>query len=418
MIINRLNARKVAKAGPGMHADGGGLYLQVTPSVNPNNQPARSWIFRYAVGTKERKMGIGPIATISLVEAREKAKLYRQQRLDGVDPITHRDAQRTQRKVETAKAMTFEQCAKEYIETHSAGWRNAKHEDQWSKTIKAYVNPVFGDQPVGVIDTSLVTKALDKIWTTKTETASRVRSRIELILDWAVVKGLRMPGANPARWKGHLDKLYSKKTKVVMVKHHPALPYSEIGSFMAQLRAIDGAVARALEFTILTASRTGESLGARWEEVDLTAKSWTVPAERMKGGIEHRVALNDRAVAILKQRQKVCTSGLIFPGDRRGRPFSDGVLLKLLRTMELPSNPTVHGFRSTFSDWAKETTSHPPFVVEAALAHKNADKVEAAYSRGDLFQKRHVLMRDWSKACERVPATVTSIHNEVEAGVS
>jgi integrase len=379
---------------PGMHADGGGLYLQVTASG------AKSWIFRFMLNGRAREMGLGPLHTISLAEARERARECRKLRLDGVDPVEARKAKRAGERLAAAMAMTFAECAERYIAAHRAGWRNPKHAAQWPSTLQTYAHPVFGSLPVQAIDTALVTKAIEPIWQVKPETASRVRGRIEAVLDWAKVRGYR-DGENPARWRGHLDKLLPARAKVRKVEHHPALPYTEMGDFIASLRQQEGVAARALEFLILTAARTGEVISARWSEFDLAEKVWTVPADRMKAGKEHRVPLSPAAVAIIEQMQaaRVDAHQFVFPGGRLGKPLSNMAMLKLLQRMGR-GDLTAHGFRSSFRDWAAERTSYPREVAEMALAHTVGDKVEAAYRRGDLFAKRRRLMEEWAKHCQ------------------
>jgi integrase len=307
--------------------------------------------------------------------------------------------------------MAFNQCRDAYIAAHRAGWRNAKHAAQWTSTLDAYVTPVFGQLPVGAIDTGLVMKALEPIWSAKTETASRVRGRIEAILDWAKVRGYR-GGENPARWRGHLDSLLPARSKVRKVEHHAALPFTEIGAFMAQLREQSSTAARALEFTILTAARTGEVLGARWGEIDLDAAVWTVPPDRMKSAREHRVPLSPAALAVIKNMKTRRENDYVFPGDRRDR-LSGRAMDMLLRRMG--REVTVHGFRSSFRDWAAERTNFPREVAEAALAHVVGDKVEAAYQRGDLFDKRRRLMTAWGDYCLKPQAsgTVTPLRKPV-----
>jgi integrase len=301
--------------------------------------------------------------------------------------------------------MSFDQCRDAYLAAHRAGWRNAKHAAQWTNTLDAYVTPVFGRLSVGAIDTALVTKALEPIWSAKTETASRVRGRIEAILDWAKARGYR-GGENPARWRGHLDSLLPARSKVRRVEHHAALPFTEIGAFMAQLREQSTIAARALEFTILTAARTGEVLGARWDEIDIDTAVWTVPQDRMKGGREHRVPLSAAALAVIEQMHSRRENDYVFPGDRRDR-LSDKGMDMLLRRMGRAV--TVHGFRSSFRDWAAECTHFAREVAEAALAHAVGDKVEAAYRRGDLFAKRQRLMSEWAGYCDKTPASGTVI---------
>jgi integrase len=395
----KLTALKADKVkAPGYHGDGGGLFLQVS------KYGSKSWVFRFKANGRLREMGLGSLDTYGLSEARERARKCRKLRDEGKDPIEERNTARLQAKLDAAKAMTFEQCAERYIAAYRAGWRNGKHRDQWSSTLTTYVNPIFGALPVQAIDTALVMKAVEPIWSEKPETASRVRGRIESILDWAAARGYRA-GENPARWRGHLDKLLPKKTKVRRVEHHAALPYAEIGTFVAELREQEGVGARALEFAILTAARTGEAIGARWDELNLADRLWMVPAERMKGGKEHRVPLSDRAVTIVEDMRKLRGPGdFVFPGLKRGRPLSNMAMLVLLRRMGR-SDITTHGFRSTFRDWAAERTNFQNEVIEMALAHAVGDKVEAAYRRGDLFQKRRQLMDAWAKFCTTAPAT-------------
>jgi len=386
--INKLNQLKINKTTKtGLYADGGGLYLQITSTG------AKSWLFRYMRAGKARGMGLGPLHTIGLAEARAKALECRRLLLDGKDPI---DTRRYERQVQRAATgeMTFEKCAEKYITAHRAGWKNAKHADQWTNTLATYAYPVFKSLPVSAIDTPLVMKVLEPIWTTKTETATRVRGRIESVLDWATVSGYRS-GENPARLKGHLDNLLPKRSKVQKVAHHPALPYSELTDFVARVRAQDGAAARALELLILTASRTNEVIASTWQEFDLSTGVWTIPAERMKMGKEHRVPLSPRAIEIVKAQEAVRQNDYVFPGARYGKPLSNMAMLELLKRMGR-TDITVHGFRSTFRDWAGETTHYPREVCEAALAHGIKDKAEAAYARGDLFAKRAALMSDWA----------------------
>jgi integrase len=296
-----------------------------------------------------------------------------------------RKAARQTTQLAAAKAVTFKECARRYIAAHQPGWQNPKHAAQWGSTLEAYVYPVFGDFPIQGVDVGLVLKALEPVWTTKPETASRVRGRIERIFDWATARGYRQ-GENPARWRGHLENLLPKKTKIRRVKHHAALPYPEIGAFISQLRRHGGIASSALEFAILTAARTNEVVGARWSEIDLPERLWTIPAERMKVGKEHRVPLSDAAVAIVKQMQTVRSSDFVFPGGSIRRPISNMAMLMVLRRMGR-SDLTTHGFRSSFRDWVAERTGFPAEVAEMALAHAVGDKVEAAYRRGDLYQK-------------------------------
>jgi integrase len=392
--MGRLSALAVKRESrPGMLHDGGGLYLQVTAAG------AKSWIYRFMLNGRAREMGLGPLHTISLSEARARAAEYRRQRLDGIDPIEVRKAKRDEAKLEAATSMTFDACTAAYIEAHEASWRNAKHRQQWRNTLEAYARPVIGALPVQVIDLTLVMKVLEPIWHTKPETAARLRGRIEVILDWATVRGYRK-GENPARWRGHLDKLLPSRNKVQKVEHHAALPYREIADFMAKLREQKGVAAQALEFLILTAARTGEVIGARWEEFDLKERIWTVPAGRMKASREHRVPLSDRAEEIVQGLAEARVGDFVFPGGKPTNPLSNMAMLKLLQRMGR-ADLTAHGFRSTFRDWAAEQTSYPHEVAEMALAHTVGDKVEAAYRRGDLFEKRQQLMADWAGWCDR-----------------
>jgi integrase len=390
--IGKLTAVAVTQAKRrGYYGDGGGLFLQV--SING----AKSWVFRFKEGGRLREMGLGPTHTVSLAEARQKALECRKARLDGHDPIEARKAERMKARLDAAKAMTFEACAERYIAAHKAGWKNDKHAAQWPATLSTYVYPVFGSLPVQAVDVGLVMKAIEPIWTAKPETASRVRGRVESIIDWATARGYRQ-GENPARWRGHIENLLPKKTKVRRVEHHAALPYPEIAAFMVGLRQQEGVAARALEFAILTAARTGEVIGARWDEINIGERLWTVPAERMKGGREHRVPLSDAALAIVEAMAAIRAGDFVFPGGKANRPLSNMALLMLLRRIGR-GELTAHGFRSTFRDWAAERTTSPAEVAEMALAHTVSDKVEAAYRRGDLFQKRRQLADAWAKFC-------------------
>ena len=376
-----------------MHADGAGLYLHVSTSG------AKSWVFRWSRDRKSHDMGLGTAGDddVTLAEARELATDARRRVREGGDPIADRKAARDQKRLEAAKAITFRQCAEAYIKAHQAGWKNPKHAAQWPATLTTYAHPVFGELPVQAVDVGLVMKALEPIWTTKLETASRVRGRIESILDWAKSRGYR-EGENPARWRGHLENLLPKKSKVHRVEHHAALPYTEISSFIGELRQQEGVAVRALEFTILTGTRTGEVIGATWPEIDLEKGIWVVPSTRMKAGREHRVPLSDRSASILRALREIRQSDFVFPGQRVGRPLGNMAMLQLLRRMGR-EDLTVHGFRSAFADWAAERTNFPDEVRQMALAHVVSDKVEAAYRRGDLFQKRRQLAEAWARYC-------------------
>jgi integrase len=333
-------------------------------------------------------------------------------RIDGIDPIEARSAERSDRKLEAARAMTFDACAAAYIDAHKSAWHNAEHRDQWRNTLNSYASPIFGSQPVQAVDVGLVMKAVEPVWNTKPETASRLRGRIEAVLDWATVRGYRK-GENPARWRGHLDKLLPARGKVRKVEHHPALPYLQLPVFISDLRAQEGVAAQALEFLILTAARTGEVIGARWDEVDLSDRVWVVPAARMKARREHRVPLAAEAVSILEHLQQARESDFVFPGGKKAQPLSNMAMLALLRRMGR-GDLTAHGFRSSFRDWAAERTSFPREVAEMALAHSVGDKVEAAYRRGDLFAKRRQLTEAWARFCRatQAPAKVVPIRTD------
>jgi integrase len=352
-----------------------------------------------------RELALGPAVgrtAVSLAEARRKARGLYDMHKDGRDPLEERAAARALLQAENAKTLTFAEAAARYIEAHRAGWRNAKHAQQWENTIGTYAEPVFGALSVQKIDATLVLKVLESIWTKKPETASRLRGRIERILDWAKVRGHR-DGENPARWRGHLDHLLAAPSKVRQVKHHEALAYTDIASFMAALREQRGTAARALEFAILTAGRRSEALGAVWDEIDLKAGVWTVPAARMKARKQHRVPLSDRAIEILKQMQAQGGDVQVFAGRSADGAIATNVFHKLLHRMG-HGGLTVHGFRSTFRDWAAERTNYPNHVVEMALAHTIPNAAEAAYRRGDLFEKRRRLMDDWATFCAQPAA--------------
>ena len=410
--VGKLTAIEVAKAkGPKVLHDGGGLYLRVAPirrDADGKEKPgSKAWVFRFQLDGERRDMGLGPYPDISLAEARRRATEHRNQRRDGIDPLNAKTAQRQAQRLAVAKGRTFRQCAAQFIEKNRAGWRNPKHRQQWENTLATYVYPVIGDLPVAAIDAGLVVQVLDPIWTEKPETASRVRGRIEAVLDAATVRGFRQ-GPNPAQWKGNLAHILPAHSRIRKVAHYAALPFDEMPQFLAALRTRDGMAARALEFAALTAARTGEVLGARWGEFDLAAKVWTVPANRMKAGREHRVPLSEAALAVLEQVRPLALmkdgkpdpAAPVFPGPRRALPLSNMAMLMLLRRMKR-DDLTAHGFRSTFSDWAAERTAYPREVVEMALAHAIENRVEAAYRRGDLFDKRRRLMDAWAQYCNK-----------------
>jgi integrase len=385
--LTMLSVRQARR--PGLHGDGGGLFLQVS------RNGVKSWIYRYKVTGKHRLMGLGPERDVSLAEAREAARVCRQMRLSGIDPIDNRRAEAVQRRLAAARSLTFSDCAAAYIRAHEAGWRDQKSARQWKSSISAYVDPVFGGVPVQAVDTALVMKALEAIWTIKPETGRRVRGRIEAILDWAKARGHRQ-GENPARWRGHLENLLPLRSKVARVEHHPALPYRKLRAFMVELRREESIAATALEFCILTATRTSEVIGARWHEIDMAERLWVIPAARIKAEREHRVPLSDAALAILEKMASIRHGEFVFPGGRApGRPMGHMAMLRILSRMDR-GQLTVHGFRSTFRDWCAEQTHFPAEAAEMALAHAVGDKVEAAYRRGDMFVVRRRLMQAWA----------------------
>lgn len=372
---------------PGAHAVGGvaGLQLKI------NEEGARSWVLRAMVAGKRRDMGLGGYPDVPLAEARQRARDARAKIHAGTDPIQARRKARSAVAAASAKAKTFDQCAEAYIKAKSGEWANAKHHTQWETTIESYASPVIGGLLVADVDVSNVLKVLEPIWRTKTETASRLRGRIESILDWATARGYRT-GENPARWRGHLDQLLARPKKIAKVKHHEAVPVDSVAAFVADLRHVEGTSARALELAVLTAARSGEIRGARWPEIDLDARVWTVPAERMKAKKEHRVPLSTQAFDLLQHLPRTQASDLLFPG-RKG-PLSDMSLTAVMRRMKLTAVP--HGFRSTFRDWAAERTNYSRDLAEMALAHAIENAVEAAYRRGDMLAKRAAMMQAWA----------------------
>jgi integrase len=392
----RLNALVVKAAStPGYYLDGNGLHLQVAKSGS------KSWVFQFTLNGRRREMGLGSAGVLSLAQARAKAQQCRLMLADGVDPIEARDALRAQAASAAAKVKTFKECAEGCIADRRAEWSNPKHAQQWENTLATYAFPHIGTLPVSAIDMGLVRLCLDPIWTTKTETASRVRQRIESVLDWAKAHNYRT-GDNPAAWRGHLESVMAKPSKVATRENHAALEYTALPAFVADVRRHDGVAAVALEFTILTAARTGEVIGAKPEEFDLKAKTWTVPAARMKAKVEHVVPLSPRALALVKRmREQHSESAWLFPGARDGQPLSNMAMLELVRGMATTNAAgeaiTVHGFRSTFRQWAAEQTTYPREIAEHALAHRLPDKVEAAYQRSTMVDKRRALMVDWAK---------------------
>lgn len=385
--LYRLTAVKVRSLRElGLHGDGGGLYLQISPAG------ARSWIFRYKVAGKQKTMGLGPYPATTLEEARRKADALRAERATGTDPLQARRDARQQASEAQRRGITFQAYSNQYIPQRAAEWRNPKHRQQWSNTLQTYAYPVLGDLPLDSIGIDHVLDVLRPIWTEKTETATRVRGRIESILDAAAVQGLRS-GENPALWRGRLSHLLPKPSKVRRVEHHSAMPIDDVPDFYAQLAATAGDSAEALRLTILTACRTSETLLATWAEVDLGAGAWTIPGPRMKAGKEHRIPLSGPALELLQRRWDA--DGFVFPGRKDGRPLSNMVLEMQMRRLGA-GHFTPHGFRSTFRDWASERTDYPREVAEAALAHTIESKTERAYRRGDLFERRRAMMSDWA----------------------
>ena len=395
---------------PGKYPDGGNLYLKVRKSTRKIKTDAvtKSWLFRYSRFGKDTWLGLGPYPDVTLSEARDLATRERKKRHQGIDPLTDKRARQIAARTAHENMLTFAECAELYIESQAPGWSNPKHIEQWRSTLTNLAGPIIGHLPVDQIDTALIMRCVEPIWATKTETASRLRGRMESVLDWSAVRGYRK-GDNPARWRGHLDKLLPRPSQVARVKHHAALPYTEVGSFMQQLRSDTGVASRALEFTILTAARTNEVIQAEWSEFDLNRNTWAVPAERMKSKRSHRVPLSAAAVAVLtavKGRDKT----YVFPGHKRHSHLSNAAMMKVLKRLNL-TGITVHGFRSTFRDWCAESTNYSADVAEMALAHALRDKTEAAYRRGDLFEKRVRLMTDWARYCSKPakPAAVVPI---------
>ena len=394
----RLTTVEVGKLPIGRHGDDPCLYLVVRPN-------SRAWTFRYRDRRdgRLRDLSLGPTHAVGLADARRLAADCRRMLVEGIDPIDQRRERQAAASATAARTLSFQAAGERYIAAHQAGWRNPKHAAQWPASLARYAYPTLGKLPVAAIDTAAVLGVLEPIWTAKPETASRVRGRIESVLDWSTARGFRS-GDNPARWRGHLDHLLPARAKVRAVEHHAALPWRELPAFMVELRRQDGIAARAVEFVILTAARTGEALGSTWAEFDLDNAVWTVPPERMKAGREHRVALSGDAVALLQALPREHGNPFVFIGSRAGHPLSNMAGLMLLRRMGR-ADLTVHGFRSTFRDWAGETSGHAREVVEHALAHRLKDRVEAAYQRGDLIQKRRRLMEDWSRYCAGAPVT-------------
>lgn len=385
----------------GRYSDGGNLYLQV--KVSPSGRISKSWIFRVQRNGKDQLIGLGSLKTISLAEARVKALEYRKLLCDGIHPLEHKRQHKLQSQLAQDKQKTFIECATQYIEDHKAGWKNEKHAKQWTATLQTYAYPHIGKMGVANITTNHILKILRPIWSAKTETAFRIRGRIENILDWAKVQGFRQ-GDNPACWKGNLEVILPARRKVQKVVHHPAMPYQDVPAFMKELHTKDGMSYKALEFAILNASRSAEIRLATWKEINFKEKLWIIPAQRMKKGKEHRVPLTDSALEILKSLEGYQLSEearkdlFIFPAIKKNTPLSDMSMSKALKVMGQGAY-TQHGFRSSFRDWAAEVVQYPREVIEHAIAHKLKDEAEAAYQRGDLLVKRRALIEDWSQYC-------------------
>ena len=391
MAIEKLSASKVARIStPGKYGDGNGLYLYVSKNMT------KSWVFRYQLNYTEHYMGLGPIHAVNIKEAREEARKARILLVKRVNPL----------KVRKAKAdpvgilieqdeETFDECVISYIAQHKYEWKSAKHLKQWESSLRTYATPYFGNIPVCEVTTELVLQALEPIWLNKTVTAFRLRERIERVLSWATIRGYR-DGDNPARWEGHLQELLPNPSRIKAVRHFTSMPYQEIGNLLRKLDVHGSAVAKALQFTILTASRTSEALYAKWQEIDFAQQTWVIPSERMKNGRQHRVPLSEMAVGLLRS-QEGCHPDWVFPNSRTGRPYSGSVMLDLLKSMGF-TDVTVHGFRAAFRVWAAERAC-PKEVAEMALAHKQASPVEEAYQRSDLFERRRALMQEWADSC-------------------
>lgn len=392
---------------PGYHSVGTvpGLNLQVTPGG------AKSWVLRVKVGTKRREIGLGPYPAVKLAQAHEKARATREQIAQGVDPVEHRKSLLSELIARQAQELTFQDAAAAYIKAHRDGWKNAKHAAQWEATLATYVFPLVGKMNVRDVGVAHVLKILEPIWTTKHETASRVRSRLALVLDWAKTRGHRA-GDNPAEWGGNLSHLLAKPSKVAKVQNHPAVPVGQVGAFWLDLKGHKGMGALSLQFVLLTAARSGEVRGAVWSEIDLNTGVWTIPAARMKADKEHRVPLSTEALALLQGLPRMAGTDLVFPSVRGGS-LSDMTLSAVMKRMDFKDAGgrvcVPHGLRSSFRDWAGERTSYPADVVEQALAHTRSNATEAAYFRSDLFDKRRRLMTEWAEFVGRVEVTAPNV---------
>lgn len=374
---------------PGLYGDGAGLYLRVGPSG------AKSWVYRFMLRGKARTMGLGPLHTLSLADARDAAQAARQKVNAGIDPIADREAEAAIRAREAAPVLTFRQCAERYIAAQESAWSDDNYRAAWVSALERFAYPVIGDMAVRDVDTPAVLKVIEPLWNDRTATASRLRSMIEAVLDWATARDER-EGANPAAWRGRISKILPSPAKVRPVRHHRALPYEKAPEFMAAVRAREGVAFRALEFLTLTATRSGETLGAAWEEIDTDKAIWSIPAARMKSRRPFRVPLSRPALEILDALPRVKGNRYVFPGTRQGRSLSERMLIVALDMMKWRSETTPHGLRSCFRDWAGERTAYPREIAEAALAHAIGDRTERSYARGDLFDRRARLMCDWA----------------------
>jgi integrase len=390
--LSALEVSRLTKAGRYAVGVVDGLHLEVSGTG------ARSWVLRITVGKKRSDIGLGGYPAVTLAAAREAAREARAKVRNGIDPVQEAKAIKSALKASQAAALTFKESAEKYIAAHKEAWKNEKHRGQWKSTLETYAYPHIGSLLIRDIELPNVMAVLEPIWKTKTETASRLRGRIESVIDWATANGYRQ-GLNPARWRGHLDKLLPKPSKLAKVEHFQALPLSAVGAFVGELRKQEGQGSKALQFAILTATRSGEVRGATWAEIDLPGKLWMIPKERMKAGREHRVPLSPEAIQILEAQPRLAETNLLFPSARGGQ-LSDMTLSGVIRRMGAPCVP--HGFRSSFRDWASERTNYPSDMAEMALAHTISDKVEAAYRRGDMFDKRRRMMADWAKFCGTV----------------
>lgn len=389
--LTALSVKRMSK--PGLFADGGGLYLQVTTTG------AKSWIFRFKLHGRRRDMGLGGVDAVPLSDARERATAAKRLVERGIDPIEARKAalEAAEAASNAGSSKTFRDAVDAFLVANEARWRNSKHRAQWRSTLENYAFPKIGDLAVSDVDDARVIEVLTPIWGLKTETATRLRGRIERVLDFAAVKKWRS-GLNPARWSGHLEHVFPRKSEIATVRKHPSMPYRNIPAFWPRLQIQDGMGARALELTILCATRTSETLGATWAEIDFERRLWVIPSARMKMGRQHRIPLSDPAIALLRKLIAVQENDFLFPGQRPNKPLSNMAMSMVLRRLKL-GHLTTHGFRATFRTWAGEETATPEQIMEAALAHAKGDKVAEAYNRGDLLDKRRVLMRLWGEFC-------------------